>query len=94
MTALLRDALLTTAIYFLLARAEITRFLWSRYPKSWDKLVLCPACSGWWIGCVLAGMAAPASLKEILLGGMQAMVITPIVFGAMRWGMSTSDAES
>jgi hypothetical protein len=42
-----------TFVYYLFARAEITRFLWSRYPSWLDKLARCPACSGTWIGLAL-----------------------------------------
>ena len=50
MTSLLLYPLLTTAAYYLGARALVTRFLWSRYPVWLDSFMLCSACSGFWYG--------------------------------------------
>jgi len=42
--------LLTVCAYYLGARAEITRFVWSRYPRRFDAFMSCAACSGFWYG--------------------------------------------
>lgn len=54
MTALLVYSLLTSALYYLLARAEISRFLWSRYPAKLDHFMTCAACSGFWYGVLVS----------------------------------------
>lgn len=48
--------LLTTALYYLFARAEVTRWLWSRYPAWLDGPVWCAACSGTWYGVACYGL--------------------------------------
>lgn len=50
MTALVLYPLLTTAIYYMGARALITRWLWSRYPARLDLFMSCSACVGFWAG--------------------------------------------
>lgn len=44
-----------TTLYYLLARAEITKPIWSRYRGWLDRLARCPACSGFWIGWLVGG---------------------------------------
>lgn len=53
MTTVLLYALVTTTLYYLGSRAQITRVLWSRYPPWLDRLALCAACSGWWYGLAI-----------------------------------------
>ena len=38
--------LCAAALHYLLARAEITRPLWERYPRRFDAWASCAACSG------------------------------------------------
>lgn len=45
--------ILAESLYYLGARAEITRFLWSRYPRWLDKFMACAACVGTWYGSTL-----------------------------------------
>ena len=40
--------------HYLLARAQITSWLWSRYPKWFDAWASCPACCGAWTGFLSA----------------------------------------
>jgi hypothetical protein len=46
--------LLTTAAYYLMARALVTQWLWSRYPPALDRFFWCAACSGFWYGLAVA----------------------------------------
>lgn len=55
--------LVTTALYYLFARAQITSWLWTRYPPFLDRLAKCPACSGWWLGLVVGIIAAAAEQR-------------------------------
>lgn len=79
-------ALLTTAVYYLMARAAITQFLWSRYPWWLDYYTLCAACSG-----VLYGVAVSLILGWTLnlpfLGLPGRFWLTPIIVGlcSMIW---------
>jgi hypothetical protein len=54
MTTLLLYAITTTALYYLFARAMITKPLWSRYPRWLDYYTMCAACSGFLYGVVVA----------------------------------------
>lgn len=40
--------------HYLLARAQITSWLWTRYPKWFDEWASCPACCGTWTGFLAA----------------------------------------
>lgn len=87
------NPLLVAALYYLLARAEITRFLWSKYPPRLDRLAMCPACLGFWLGCacgaarVVAGVPLPTSpYLYVAHAGLVSLVSTPILFGLMRLG--------
>ena len=46
--------LLTTALFYLGARAQITQPLWSRYPTKLDAFMSCASCSGFWYGLTVA----------------------------------------
>ncbi len=98
LTALIVFSILTTAAYYLLARAEITRRLWSHYPKKVDELARCPACSGTWLGLALAGLW-PIALEPhfpvplplwlgLVLGAACGMLFVPLgtqlLVGALR----------
>lgn len=48
-------ALVCTACYYLLARAELTRWFWGTLDRTWcGKLLRCPACTGFWLGLGLS----------------------------------------
>lgn len=79
---------LATTFYYLGARASITQFLWSRYPKSFDKFMDCPACSGFWYGAaiafafILCDRDLPLGLTpdalSVLVCGWLSIALTPI----------------
>lgn len=90
MTSLIIYPLLTAALYYLMARAEITAPLWRRYPSWLDKFMNCAACAGFWYGAgaaVLGGwvlalpfLALPArSPYTVAIVGLCSMVWTPVV---------------
>lgn len=81
--------MLTTAAYYLLARAEITRFLWSRYSPRVDRFMACAACTGFWYGLVVSclgwawqwemlGLPARSYLTPPIVG-LCSMIWTPVV---------------
>lgn len=88
MTLVLYPLLCATA-YYLFARATVTEFLWSRYPKWLDRLTACAACSGFWYGLGCAGLGwwrdwsflgLPArDPLTVALVGLLAVTWTPIV---------------
>jgi hypothetical protein len=62
------------------ARDLITRWLWSRYPKSVEKFALCAACSGAWYGL---GLGALGWYKHWPFAGLPGdSVITVLVIAA------------
>ena len=89
--------LFSAAIHWLVARAEITRPLWSRAHGSFDKLLRCAACSGFWIGglLVLLASARPISNDEILwhnviAGAISGLFLTPVFEATLLWGLRES----
>ncbi len=98
MTSLVLFALLCTSVYYLLARAEITRWFWQPLDgvRGIGALLRCPACSGFWLG-LGASFVVPVTdhvdhwwliclavaFEHALLG----MVCTAIGWGAMKWGL-------
>ena len=92
-TIIALHALLTAALYYLVARAEVTRFVWCWYPPKIDQIALCPACSGFWIGGAVAALgAATGTLAWSLVPplALASIVTTPILWGAMTWGQTAS----
>ena len=81
--------MLTAAAYYLLARAEITRFLWGRYSPGVDRFMACAACTGFWYGLAVAGlgwlwqwdfMELPArAYYTPPIVGLCSMIWTPVV---------------
>lgn len=84
LTRLLEWTLLLTFAYYLFARAEITRWLWSRYPRWLDSLARCAACTGFWLGLFLSFYLAPptygagARWERALWGAVYGLIFTPI----------------
>lgn len=77
--------LLTTSLYYLGSRAEITRWLWSRYPLGFARFMDCPACAGTWYGFLVGVLAiwsgtliTPLGWAVIPLVGLCALVWTPL----------------
>ena len=52
------SVVLATVTWYLTSMAQLTKGLWSRYPKWLDEWASCPACSGaWWNGLWTAILA-------------------------------------
>lgn len=86
MESLVLYALLTTAVYYLLAKAMITRWLWSRYPTWLDYYTSCAACSGFLYGGAV-GLSIGWTLDLPFLGLDGRFWITPIAIalGSTVW---------
>lgn len=84
--------LVTVALFYLGARAQITSFLWSRYPARLDHFMSCAACSGFWYG--LGGGAIGYACDVPFLGstspwaigiaGTMSIVWTPVIAAKME----------
>lgn len=101
---LLIFGLYCTGVYYLLARARITRWLWSRLDSvpAVGELLRCPACAGFWIGLGMSHAYAPmdhwcwgyapCALFAVHCGVL-GMVLTAVIFGLMRWGLNVAAVE-
>lgn len=73
-----------SAIYYVLAAAEITRGLRIRAPGFILALLICPICCGWWVGLMSSPYVAAPSVgggswwERALWGGIFGMFVTPI----------------
>jgi hypothetical protein len=78
--------LLTTAQFYLLSRAMITKSLWSRYPAWLDYYTSCAACSGFLYGGAVA-LAIGWTQDLPFLGLSGRFWVTPIIvgLGSMVW---------
>jgi hypothetical protein len=73
-------AMLCAALYYLAARAKITEFAWSRYPRWLDYYTLCAACSGVLYGVIVAfGIGWYLDVPFLVLPGR--FWLTPVVVG-------------
>lgn len=78
-------AFLTTAMYYLGARAVVTSWLWSRYPGWLDKFMLCSACSGFWYGIGVAGIGWALNLEFLSLPGRHWLTVVAVGLCSMIW---------
>lgn len=93
MTTAVLYVTLCTAMYYLLARAKITEWLWSRYPPFLDYWLMCAACAGTWYGLGCGALGARLDLPlfgldpdhwlSFVAAGALGMVWTPIVSWVM-----------
>jgi len=88
MTAFVIYPLLTAALFYLGSRAQITSWLWSRYPTRLAVFMDCPYCTGFWYGLAVSlilqlplGELAGDQVKTILVVGFCSIVWTPVIAG-------------
>jgi hypothetical protein len=100
MSALILYSLLSAALFYLGSRAIVTRWLWSRYPPRFASFMDCAACTGAWLGAILAtvlGRHVPIDVFELsalawytpIVVGLCMIVLTPIVAGLMQRGLDS-----
>lgn len=88
----------SASIHWLIARSTIAKPLWSRARGTLDKMLRCPACSGWWIGAWLpwAGIhpldGVPLWANNIA-GALCGVVLTPVFEAVLLWGLERSAVE-
>jgi hypothetical protein len=68
MTGAILIATISAGVYYLAARAGITRRLWSRYPRPVAAFLNCSACSGFWYALGLGYAASRMGLNTSVLG--------------------------
>lgn len=91
--------LLCASLHWLVARSLIFEWFWSRVTGWGQRLLSCPACSGFWIalGLGAAGLRPVTGLGwlEIPAAGVLGIYLTPVVEGTLLWGLkrSSMDAE-
>lgn len=89
--------LLLASIHWLVARAEITRWFWSRVPGPIDALLRCPACSGFWLGAGLSPIVHPISgsawPQHLVLSCLLGTFVTPVFEAVMLWGLERSAVQ-
>lgn len=78
-------ALVTTTLWYLGARAVITRGLWSRYPTWLDRLTLCAACSGFWYGLAVGAWGAWREVPFAGLPGDRFDTVIAIGLASAAW---------
>lgn len=92
MATLALYALLTTAVYYLLAKAMITRWLWSKYPAWLDYYTSCAACSGFLYGVIVAlGLGCTFDLTFLGLPGRSWLTPMLVGLGSMVWTPITAN---
>jgi len=77
---------ISTALFYLMSRAKLTQFAWSRYPTWLDYWLSCAACSGFWFGVGIAVLIGRT--QEVGVFGLDPLAwYTPLVAGAteMVW---------
>ena len=94
-------ALIAAALFYLGSRAVITAPIWRLYPPGLARFMDCPACTGFWWGClgqlylgraykIDIGPLAWWSLETMIVAGLCTLVLTPIVTGLMQRGFETT----
>lgn len=88
--------LLTTALFYLFARATITQWLWSRSPAWLSAMTQCAACAGFWYGGICAAVGIYGFDKPflgrsdwwvIIDAGLASIVWTPIIAALHEFSM-------
>lgn len=87
--------ILSGTTHWLIARAEISRPIWSRARGWLGKLLACPACSGWWLGLGfgVAGIVpldTPYRALDVLTTGVLAVFATPVAQAALVWALNVT----
>jgi hypothetical protein len=86
--------LLAGPIHWLIGRAKITEWFWSRARRGTfaGDLLCCAACAGWWIGLALGAsgvrpLTGVAELTSIAAGGVLGTLLAPVGEAVLLWGL-------
>ena len=91
-------AVLSATTHWLIARADITKPLWSRAPGFLDRLLRCPSCSGFWIGGGFGALGVRpvytgSRWTEILFAAILGVLLTPVVQAVHLWALDRTKIE-
>ena len=96
-SALVTLWLFATAIHWTVARSTIMRWFWgaSWLPSFFRELLECPACSGFWLGCMLTALGLrPLAWHFVPLNmagtGLLTLLGVPIIEAVLLWGLARS----
>lgn len=91
LSQLLLFGIVCAALHWLLARAEITKPLWSRAKGALDRLLRCAGCSGWWLGGFVYALGlhpfARTGWWNVITAGILGAFVTPVFEGLLMWGL-------
>lgn len=102
MTLALILPVFSAVTWYMLAAAEATRWLWSRYPPRLGDFALCPACAGTWYGAAWAaifGLARGWTMFDLPLGwsifsgAVWGQFFTPLLAWLLYRAMTTFRAQ-
>ena len=93
--------LIAAALFYLGSRAMITAPVWQRYPPAFARFMDCPACTGFWWGClshlylgrvfgVGIGPLPWWRVETLIVAGLCTLVLTPIVTGLLQRGFEST----
>lgn len=99
MTDVLIFACLCTAAYYLVARAQLTRWLWQPLDgvRFIGPLLRCPACCGTWLGAGVGWYWHPVPMRSpvefTVTCALLGMVCTALTWGAMKWALDVGSVH-
>lgn len=91
--------ILTASLHWIIARAQISRPLWSRAPGVVGDLLACPACSGVWLGLFLGLLGARpvvSAVRGFDVGwcSVCGAWLTPVFQAVMLWGLERTKIKA
>ena len=90
-------ALLCAALHWTIARSSALKFVWSRATGRLERLLACPACSGFWLGVLLAifglrPISTAFPTLDVFCSGLAGLYLTPVAESVLLWGLVTSES--
>jgi hypothetical protein len=96
--SLLVLGMLSAAVHWFVARSLVMKWFWSRARGWLEKLLVCPACSGWWISLGFGALGVRPVVAtwvwlSVALAGVLGIILTPVFEGLLLWGLAVSAIE-
>lgn len=86
--------IILSSLHWLLARSRIMEPFWSRTTGWVARLLVCPACSGFWLGLAVPPLNGNGwEWRARLIQGFLGIWLTPIFEAALLWGLALSAIE-
>lgn len=97
LSKLLLFGIVCASLHWLLARAEITKPLWSHAKGPLDRLLRCAGCSGWWLGGLVYAIGLQPFPRTgswcVIVGGLLGAFVTPVFEGLLLWGLERTAVQ-